>query len=70
MEINRKVSTYEQNFTNLKSEQESYKRRIAEDENRIALMTQEIERLNQVLKTKSDESKHYQTEIQKYAIEL
>lgn len=33
-------------------------------------MTQEIERLNQVLRTKSDETKHYQGEIQKYAIEL
>lgn len=40
VEINRKVSTYQINFTTLKNEVESYKKRIVEDENKIALMTQ------------------------------
>lgn len=45
-------------------------RKIAEDENKIAMMGQEIERLNQALRSKVEEANHYQMEIKKYVAEI
>lgn len=54
-----KMGGYEQNIGALRVQLEEYERRnkeltrqIGDNENKFALMNQEIERLNQVLKTK------------------
>lgn len=46
------------------------KKTIVEYENRIAIMIQEIERLNHTLKGKIEELTHYQNEAKKYQMEV
>ena len=58
-ESKKTVTTYEQNMTNLGRELEEYKRRTAEFENAFRKMEAEIERLNGVIKGKSDEVGQY-----------
>ena len=65
VESNRRFSNYEQTISNLNRENDDMKRklndlveanrRLAEFENKFAIMTQEIERLNQVLRGKVEE---------------
>lgn len=60
-EVIKTTSTYEQNILGLRNNINEYERKIsdlnrkiAEDENKIAVMGQEIERLNQALRSKVD----------------
>lgn len=54
-EVNRSQSSYEQNMTRITREYEDLKRRLAEYENRIALLSQQNERLNNVVRTGQQE---------------
>ena len=55
-EFQTKITTYESRIRQFTSEHEEYSRRISEYENRIIGLTQEIERLNGVLRNKVDEN--------------
>ena len=68
-----KVTTYESRITQVTNENEDLRRRLqelndvnrklAEYENRIALMSQEIERLNNTLRLKVEESNGFEKRV-------
>lgn len=76
-EVTRTTMSYEQNITGLRNNVAEYERKLnelsrknAEDENKIGLMSQEIERLNQVLRGKVEENKKYAVEIERLGLAL
>lgn len=73
-EFNRTSSMYEQKTTTITREYESYKsdatRRIAEYENRIALLSQELERENGNLRAKSEEARQLELQLRNATAEI
>lgn len=69
-EVNRSQSSYEQNMTRITREYEDLKRRLAEYENRIALLSQQNERLNNVARTGQQEQQNLKRVINEMKIEI
>ena len=65
-EFQSKITTYESRIRQFTSEHEEFSRRVSEYEGRIVSLTQEIERLNGVLRTKVDENEGLQRELKNY----
>jgi predicted nucleic acid-binding Zn-ribbon protein len=65
-EVKVSVSGYEQEVTLLKRENDELQRRKSENEGKIALLSQELERVSQLLRTKSEEVIRVTQEFEHY----
>lgn len=66
MEINRKTTNYEQNLLILNREREDLHRKKMDYETKITMLTSEIERLNMLIRTRTEELQRALQETESY----
>ncbi len=66
MEINRKTTNYEQNILILNREREDLHRKKMDYETKITMLTSEIERLNMLIRTRTEELQRAIQETESY----
>jgi prefoldin subunit 5 len=66
MEINRKITNYEQNILILNREREDLHRKKMDYETKITMLTSEIERLNMLIRTRTEELQRALQETESY----